>query len=77
MAVPAKPKKKIKDFLEGAATEKKDPAVEETKQLNVVIPADLHATIKRNCSGNMKVFTAKIFREYFQNQGIKIEISKG
>jgi len=76
MAVPAKPQKKVKDFLEGAATEKKDPGIRETKQFNVVIPADLHATIKRNCCGNMKFFTEKVFREYFENQGIKIEISK-
>lgn len=73
MAVPTKPKKNIDDFLNGAAAEKKDPVAGGTKQLNVVIPADLHATIKRNCSGNMKVFTEKIFREYFEKNKIEIK----
>jgi len=73
MAIPSKPKKTADDFIKNAAAEKKaQPS--DMKQLIVRMPLDLHATIKRNSNGNIKVFTQKVFREYFENLGIEIKL---
>ena len=73
MAVPSKPKRTADDFIKKAAAEK-NTQPSETKQLIVRMPLDLHATIKRNSSGNIKVFTHKVFREYFEDLGIEIKL---
>ena len=74
MAVPAKPQKEIDDFLDGAATEKGNNQPPKDKHLIVLMPAELHATIKRNANGSIKFFTQKIFREYFEKKGIEIKL---